>query len=188
MNAILVPLFLFLGAAGAWFGLVDDIKFAFLGGIIAWALGVTMTFRGSLAVQSASIPAEVNGTLRTAVSATALLGLFLLGAIGIWFGLVDDVKVAFLGGLISWAVALYVVFGGGLESLVPSRGELRQQGGAGSAGIQSALLAFAVVAAFLVGAVCVWFGLVDDVKLAMVGGLILWAGAVQALFRGQFAF
>lgn len=188
MNTILVPLFLFAGAAGAWFGLVDNIKLSFLGGLIAWVIGLTLTFRGSLALPKWQVPAAMAARLRAAINVLALLILLALGAAGIWFGLVDDVKLAFLGGLASWAAGIYVTFNGGVGSLLPSRSGAAITLGPRAESLRSALTVTGVVCSLFLGAAGVWFGLVDDIKLAMLGGIIVWVGAVQAVFRGKAAF
>jgi hypothetical protein len=54
-------------------------------------------------------------------------------------------------------------------------------------GIREVGLPGAVILGFVVGAACVWLALVEDIEIAMLAGIIIWAGAVLATFRGKAA-
>ena len=46
--------------------------------------------------------------------------------------------------------------------------------------------AFIVLVLMLGGAVGVWYGLVEDIELAFLAGLIAWGTASIGVFRGNF--
>ena len=128
----------------------------------------------------------------------ALLGLISLGGAGVWFGLVEGFKIGVLVGVLALAALVLFAFNGGAGRFVPPMADQRRATpGMASAGGRSVRtrdqaftdqLSVMVVVGLLVGAVAVWFGLVEGFKIAfLIGGLAL-AGAVLAAVRGKAAF
>lgn len=119
--------------------------------------------------------------------ALGILLLFVLGFAGLWFGLVEDVKISFALAILFLAAATFITFSGrpGEAPPPPQHGTaLTTPPGPGA---QQMALPVAIVGGFLIGALGVWLGLVEDVKIAMLVGILIWAGAVLATFRGKWA-
>jgi hypothetical protein len=118
MHGLVVISLFALGFASLWFGLVEDLKFAFALGLIFLAAATFMTFSGkpgkvppprprsSVAAQRSGVDAREMG-LPVAVT----IGL-LLGAACVWLGLIEDIKIAMLAGIVIWAGAVLATFRG----------------------------------------------------------------------------
>ena len=178
MHLLAVLILLGMGAAGAWYALVDDVKVAFLGGLIAWAAAVIATFRGSFD-PPADIPADIRMDKATFGYTSASLALLGAGAVAAWFGLVEGFRIAFLGTLLAWGAAVVLVFSGGAR---PASGAVDRNDGAT---MQTIGLVTLVVAALAAGAAGVWLALVDDVEIGFALGFPVMAVATLTAFRGK---
>jgi hypothetical protein len=178
MHLLAVLILLGLGAAGAWYALVDDVKVAFLGGLIAWAAAVIATFRGNFD-PPADIPADVRMGKATLGYTGASLLLLGAGAVAAWYGLVEGFRIAFLGALLAWGAAVVLMFSGGAK---PASEAVDRND---DATMQTIGLVALVVAAIAAGAAGVWYALVDDVKIGFALGLPVMAVATVTAFRGK---
>ena len=126
MQAIAVTLVFFGATAGVWFGLVEDMKFAFILGVVGWAVSTIAVFNGGFSrtwiginVSNATMPSApareqgmAPGTMATYVAIVAIVGATFAGTAGVWFALVDDIKYLFPLGLAAWAAAFILAFRG----------------------------------------------------------------------------
>jgi len=178
MHLLAVLTLLGLGATGAWYALVDDVKVAFLGGLIAWAAAVIATFRGNFD-PPADIPADARMDKATLAYTGAGLALLGVGAVAAWFALVEGFNVAFLGALLAWGAAVVLMFSGGPKpaSEPADRNE--------AANIKTIGMVALVVVALAAGAAGVWYALVDDVEIGFALGLAVMAVATLTAFRGK---
>ena len=122
--------------------------------------------------------------------APAIAALLVLGFLGVWFGLVEDFEVGFALALACWATATFMVFSGRPGQAPPARpkGALEVRTARPPRAFREARLPVAIAVALLAGATGIWLGLVEDIKIAMLLGIVIWAGAVLATFRGKAAF
>jgi hypothetical protein len=120
------------------------------------------------------------------VHAFIVLVLFLGGAVGAWYGFVEDVKIGVLIALVTWAAATFLTFSGNPGSTVSNAA--KAAGGVSSYSTGALGLAAVIVAGMTLGGVGVWYGLVEDMEIGFAGGMLLWAGATVAAFRGKIAF
>ena len=185
MHLSAVLLLVILGAVGAWFGLVEDVELAFLGGLIAWAIAVVATFRGNFNPPD-DIPADARLDPRTAIYTGMIVALLVLGAAAMWFGLIEDIKIGFLLGLIAWGAAVFVAFSGGAGPLDPKPVD-DPEATVTSAGLQTAALALLIVGGLLAGAIGIWYALVEDIEIGFLLGMLVLAGTTLTAFRGKLA-
>lgn len=172
MHTLTILALIIGGAIGVWYGFVDDIELAFLVGLIAWGTATVAIFRGNFNPPE-DLPTDARLEARTAVFAVVIVGLLVLGAAGAWVGFVEDVKPAMLIALLAWGAATFAVFSG--DAALTNRAA------------ETLGLSTLVVGAMLAGAVGVWYGLVEDVELGFLAGIMLWGGATLTIFRGKIA-
>lgn len=104
---------LVLGATGAWVGFVDDIKVGVLAAFVAWGGATFLAFGGRFNYDRS----EGMGLLSTPTSATLgfsalIVSGLIVGAAGIWYGLVEDVKIGFAVGMLVWVGTTVATFRG----------------------------------------------------------------------------
>jgi hypothetical protein len=111
-SAVTVAL-LALGAAGAWVGFVEDIKVGVLVTLLAWAAATYLAFGGSAKRGS---PGDATGfaanTSESIGFVTLIVGGLVAGAVGIWYGLVEDMEIGFAAGVLVWAGTTLATFRG----------------------------------------------------------------------------
>jgi hypothetical protein len=108
----------------------------------------------------------------------SILALMVGGAIGVWYGFVDDIELAFLAGILAWATATVGVFRGNFNQPddLPADARLNVRTGA---------IAVGIVALLVIGAGAAWVAFVDDVKPAMLLALLAWGTATFVAFSGN---
>jgi hypothetical protein len=169
-----------LGAVGVWYALVEDIKLAFLGGLIALAASVIAAFRGNFNLPE-DIPTDARMDMATAGYTGAMITLAVVGAASMWFGIVEDIKIGFAVGLLALAATVILLFSGGPKSA--GEREYRDS----DATMKTVGLSALVLTALGVGAAGVWYALIEDVKIGFAIGLLALAGATLTAFRGKLA-
>jgi hypothetical protein len=107
----------------------------------------------------------------------AILILNGLGATGVWYGLVEDVKLAFFAALLAFAAGVIGTFRGNFNPPEDIPADARMD-------LATAGYTGAGIALVIVGSVGIWFGLVDDFKLGFLAGLVAFAAAIYLVFSG----
>jgi hypothetical protein len=180
MHLVSILTLMVAGAAGVWYGFVDDIKLAFLAGVVAWATASVAVFRGNFKPPE-DLLTDARLDVRTGAYALVAVALLVFGAAAAWVGFVEDIKIGVLVALLAWGAATYLAFSGGFPE--PTQDE----GGSTTDTAATWGLATLIIGAMLLGAVGVWYGLVEDMEWGMIAGLALWAGATLTTFRGKIA-
>ncbi len=106
---VLIVGLLVLGAAAAWMAFVEEIKISMLVAVVAWGAATFFTFSGNRGLGGASAGTTASGTLGLAV---LVLGGLAAGAVGVWYGLVEDVELGFAAGILIWAATTITTFRG----------------------------------------------------------------------------
>lgn len=183
MHLLSILILMLGGAVGVWYGFVDDIELAFLAGITAWATATVGVFRGNFN-QPDDLPADARLDVRTGVIAVAIVALLLLGAGASWMAFVEDIKSSMLLALVAWGAATFLAFSGngGIAD-----GSTENPNGISTQTAGTVGLVALIVGAMVAGAVGVWYGLVEDVEIGFAAGILVWAGATLATFRGKLA-
>jgi hypothetical protein len=184
VHAFIVLVLMLGGAVGVWYGLVEDIELAFLAGLIAWGTASIGVFRGNFNPPD-DIPKDARLEVRTAALSAVVIGLLVFGAGAAWMGFVEDIKIGVLVALLAWGAATYLAFSG--NAGIASADAAEDADGVSSRTAGTIGLAALVVAGMALGAVGVWYGLVEDVKIGLAGGMLVWAGATLVTFRGKIA-
>lgn len=121
MHVPAIVTLLALGFASVWFGLVEDIELTFALAVVCWIAATLMTFSGKPGViqpppskQRAAALTErrARGNPRDMFLPVAVTFGFIVGSVGIWLGLVEDIKFAMFFGLAAWAGAVLATFRG----------------------------------------------------------------------------
>jgi hypothetical protein len=112
-----------------------------------------------------------------------LVLLLVVGGAGFWFGLIEDVEIGFLVGILALAAGTYAAFTGlGAAERAEAEGATGAHTREDS---QSMVLTSMIVGGLLVGAAAIWFGMIEDMKYLWILGILSLAGATLATFRGK---
>ena len=120
--------------------------------------------------------------------APAIVSLLVLGFIALWFGLVEDIELAFAVAVACSATATLMAFSGRpgvIPPPQPRKTPAPTTRRSRSLDLKEMFLPSAIAGAFVTGFAGIWLGLVEDVKIAMLIGIAVWAGAVLAMFKGR---
>jgi cell division protein FtsX len=104
------------GAVAAWYGLVEGFRIAFLGALLAWGAAVVLMFSGGAKPASEAVDRNDDATMQTIGLVALVVAAIAAGAAGVWYALVDDVKIGFALGLPVMAVATVTAFRGKLTA------------------------------------------------------------------------
>lgn len=110
-SALIVALMI-LGAAAVWIGFVEGIKISFLGALVIWGATVYLAFGGTLSLGLPRIASVSTGPVGTIGVVAIVIGGMLIGSVGIWLGLVENLKIGFAAGLLVWAGTVFTTFRG----------------------------------------------------------------------------
>jgi len=195
MQSVAIVASLLAGAVGVWFGLVEDLEFAFALGFIALAAGALAAFKGGFGMPPAElVPEDAKMDIGTVAYMTVIVGGLAAGVVGMWFGLVEDLKFAFALGLLAMVVSLLIAFAGKIpfvsstEASTEAAAEPGQVGQSNqNAGLKTGIFLLGITATLLLGAGGVWYGLVEDIEILFFLGLVALSGSVLSTFRGTVA-
>jgi hypothetical protein len=110
--SVIVALMVF-GAVAAWIGFVDDIKIGVFIALLAWGAATFIAFSGNGGIAEPSREdSRATDSVATIGLVTVVAGALLAGAVGVWYGLVEDVEIGFAIGLLLWAGATVTTFRG----------------------------------------------------------------------------
>ena len=187
MHVLGVTVLLVGSSVGVWFGFVEDVEYALVLGLLGWATATIAMFSGEFKVPSAALlPSDATFQVGTLVYLTNVIGLLFAGAVGMWFGFVDDLEYVFAIGLVAWAAATVVAFRGRADIVEPRTADEVVRG-VTAQGLRTFGLATVVVGALLAGGVGIWYGLVEDAEYAFALGILGWGVATLGTFRGTLA-
>lgn len=117
-----------------------------------------------------------------------------IAAIGIWLGFAEDFKFGVVGALAALVAATYYAFHGGFGALgalpdyvAPEPRVAQQKRGRSAEDVETMRLSTLIVIGLVVAAGGFWLAFAEDIKLALLIGLLAVAGATQAAFRGKAA-
>ena len=187
MQSVAIAASVLAGAVGVWFGLVEDLEFAFALGFIVLAAGAMASFKGGFGLPPAQlVPEGARMDTGTITYVTVVVGGLVAGVVGIWFGLVEDLKFAFALGLLVMVGSLLIAFAGKISfGAAIGPGQVSPSGQ--NAGLSNGGFLLGITALALLGAAGIWFGLVEDIEILFFLGVVALAGSVLSSFRGSVA-
>ena len=187
MQSLAIVASVLVGAVGIWFGLVEDLEFAFALGFIALAAGSLAAFKGGFGPPPIGmVPEDARMDTGTLMYVTIVVGGLVAGVVGIWYGLVEDLKFAFALGLLAMGVSVLLAFAGKIPFVASAEADQAVQDSQNAA-LATWIFLLGITVTVLLGAVGVWYGLVEDLEILFLLGVLALSGSVLSAFRGTVA-